>query len=312
MSRHLLIGDNTTSNYSAGMEAAGAVSIQKMTESGPAPLVLGDSIEDAPQIRIVQGTSGNNVVSPWFYGRDVIDFSGKSYVAPTACTVTDTISGTSAAKGTLVLKFVRLDGPRPEFFSFATEIGTDADPTIADSAADLLVKAAFEDADLPDWLNKTADATAGTTVVFSGSIRGDVAKSGNTWDYAPVQIKLIVESYDGGTQTHTASTSANASPGVGDGYAVKALEDALMGVQYGYYNRVELPIAPSNTAVVGSTYDMYHIAATKDGSSSSQINGVDNLIEVNIAMPAGSDADRLLLENQLNGYFAGRFANVIL
>ena len=311
MSRHLLIGDGATSAVANGVEVAGAVSIQKMTESGPAGLVLGDSIADAPQIRFIQGTSGNNIVSPWIYGRDVVNFSGKSYVAPTACTVTDTISGTSAAKGTLVLKFVRLDGPRPEFFSFATEIGTDADPTIADSAADLLVKAAFEDANLPDWLNKEADATAGTTVVFSGAVRGDVAQSGNTWDYAPVQLKLIVESYDGGTQTHTASTSQNASPGVGDGFAVKALEDALMGVQYGYYNRVELPIAPANTAATGSSYDLYNISATKDGSSSSQINGVDNLIEINVAMIQG-DSDSALLENILNGYFAGKFANVTL
>jgi len=72
-----------------------------------------------------------------------------------------------------------------------------------------------------------------------------------------------------------------------------------MGVNYGYYNRVELPIAPSNTAVVGSTYDMYSIVATKDGSTSSQINGVDNLIEINIAMPAG-DADGLIFEGKLN------------
>ena len=310
MSRHLLIGDGTTSAVASGVEAAGAVSFQKMTESGPAALELGDSIADAPQIRVIQGTSGNNIVSPWFYGRDVIDFSGKSYAAPTVCTVTDTIAGLSAAAGTLVLKFVRLGGPRPEFFSFSTEIAA----SVAHTDADALIKTAFEDASLikPDWLNPVCDATAGATVVFSGAKRGDTAQSGNSWDYDPVQLKLIVESYDGGTQTHTASTSANASPGVGDGYAVKAFEDALMGVQYGYYNRVELPIAPANTAVVGSSYDMYHIAATKDGSSNSQINGVDNLIEINIAMPEGSDADRILLENTLNGYFTGEFPSVIL
>jgi len=310
MSRHLLIGTGATSNVSSGVEVDGAVSFQKMTESGPAALELGDSIADAPQIRVIQGTSGNNIVSPWFYGRDVIDFSGKSYVAPTACTVTDTIASATTSAGTLVLKFVRLDGPRPEFFSFATEIAD----SVAHTAADAVIKTAFEDASLvkPDWLNPVCDATAGSTVVFSGAKRGDTAYSGNSWDYAPVQLKLIVESYDGTGQTHTASTSANASPGVGGGYAVKAFEDALMGVQYGYYNRVELPIAPANTAVVGSTYDMYHIAATKDGSSNSQINGVDNLIEINIAMPEGSDADRILLENTLNGYFTGEFPSVIL
>ena len=37
---------------------------------------------------------------------------------------------------------------------------------------------------------------------------------------------------------------------------------------------------------------MYVIAATKDGSSSSQINGVDNLIEINLALEA-ADARQL-------------------
>ena len=56
---------------------------------------------------------------------------------------------------------------------------------------------------------------------------------------------------------------------------------------------------------------MYHIVATKDGSTNSQIKGVDNLIEINVATTAG-DADSLIFENKLNGYFAGVFPNVIL
>ena len=56
---------------------------------------------------------------------------------------------------------------------------------------------------------------------------------------------------------------------------------------------------------------MYNIVATKDGSSNSQIHGVDNLIEISIALVAG-DADSLVVENKLNGYFAGVFPNVIL
>ena len=56
---------------------------------------------------------------------------------------------------------------------------------------------------------------------------------------------------------------------------------------------------------------MYSIVATKDGSSASQINGVDNLIEINIAAIQGN-ANSLVVENKLNGYFAGVFPNVIL
>ena len=51
---------------------------------------------------------------------------------------------------------------------------------------------------------------------------------------------------------------------------------------------------------------MYHIAATKDGSSASQINGVDNLIEINVALE-DSSAHSSAVEAKLNGYFAGNF-----
>lgn len=308
MARHLIIGDGTAVATTDGLVADGAVSIQKMTQNGPAELVQGETFADAPQIRIVSGgTAGKNIVTPWFYGRDVVNYSGRANVAAAACTVTDTIAGTSAAAGSLVLKFVRLDGTAPEFFSFTTAIAA----SVAHTAADLLVKAAYEAANLPDWLNVDADATAGATVVFSGAVRGDVAKSGNVWEYEPVQIQLIVESYDGGTQTHTASATTPGTPGIGEGFAVKAFEESLMGAQYGYYNRIAQPITPASQAVTGTAYDMYVIAATKDGSSASQINGVDNLIEINVALVAG-DADSLVVENKLNAYFAGSFANVIL
>jgi predicted N-formylglutamate amidohydrolase len=58
---------------------------------------------------------------------------------------------------------------------------------------------------------------------------------------------------------------------------------------------------------------MYHIAATKDGSSSSQIHGVDNLIEINIAFDNGTAALTQALENKLNSYLASaNFSPVIL
>ena len=84
-----------------------------------------------------------------------------------------------------------------------------------------------------------------------------------------------------------------------------------MGTSHGYYNRLELPNAPTNQVSTNNTYDVYNLVATKDGSSASQINGVDNLIELNIALVAG-DADSLVVENKLNAYLAGSFPNVIL
>lgn len=309
MARHLIIGDGTTRSTANPVED-GAITIQKMSASGPTDLIIGESIIDAPQIRIVGGgKDGKNIVTPWIYGKDVINFSGKSYVDQAACTVTNTIAGTSAAAGTLVLKFIKTSGPRQEFFSFSTEIAA----SVAHTDADALIKTAFEDASLvkPDWLNPDCDATAGATVVFSGAVRGDVAYSGNTWDYEPVQIKLIVESYDGGTQTHTASATTGGSTGYGDGFAVRAFEESLQGTSHGFYMRGHLPKQPTLESVTGSNYDMYSIVATKDGSSHSQINGVDNLIELNVAAIAG-DADSAVFEAKLNGYFAGVFPSVVL
>ena len=310
MARHLIIGDGTAISTANGLVADGAVSVQKMSASGPTELIVGESIVDAPMIRIAAGgKDGKNIVTPWIYGRDVINYSGKSYAAPAACTVTNTIAGTSAAAGSVVLKFVKLSGPRTEFFSFSTSIAA----SVAHTAADALIKTAFEAADLikPDWLNPVCDATAGATVVFSGALRGDVAQSGNTWDYEPVQIQLIVESYDGGTQTHTASATTGGSPGYGDGFAVRAFEESQQGTQAGFFMRGHLPKQPTLESATGTNYDMYSIVSTKDGSSSSQINGVDNLIELNLALVAG-DADSAVVEAKLNSYFAGVFPSVVL
>ena len=314
MARHLMIGNDTAvARTAAGILDNGAIEIQKLSASGPTAMLPGDTIADSPQFRVVQGNGTRDIVSPWIYGKDVINWSGKSYVAPEACTVTDTIVGTSAAIGTLVLKFVRLGGPGPEFFSFSTTIGTAGDPTIADSATDILIEDAFEAlTNIPDWLNPLA-ATTGTAVVFTGALRGDVAQSGNVWEEGPANIQLIVESYDGGTQTHTASTSQQPNPGYGSGFAVKAMEDSLMGAQYGYYNRVQLPKTPLTTADTAETYDMYNIVATKDGSSASQINGVDNLMEVSIAFDNDTATLTQALEGVLNPYLnSAGFGNVNL
>ena len=55
---------------------------------------------------------------------------------------------------------------------------------------------------------------------------------------------------------------------------------------------------------MATAYDMYTIAATKDGSSSSQIHGVDNLVEINIAMDPTTAAITNLFESQINGYLS--------
>ena len=79
MARHLLISDGTASAVSSGVEADGAIAIQKLSATGPTDIVPGDTISDSTQIRFLQGTSGNNIVSPWIYGKDVIHYGGIAY-----------------------------------------------------------------------------------------------------------------------------------------------------------------------------------------------------------------------------------------
>lgn len=311
MARHLIIGDGTAYGVTNGLVDDGAISIQKMSATGPTELVLGDTIMDAPQIRIIAGgKDGKDIVTPWIYGKDVIDYSGQSYAAATAHTGTVlAANGNSASAGTVVIKFVRTDGPRPEFFSFATEIATGQN----DATSGTDIHDAFEALNnVPDWLNPLAADNGAGLVTFSGALRGDTAAGGNTWEYGPTTFNVIVESSDVTTQTFTAASGvADASPGYGTGFAVRAFEEAQQGTSHGYYFRGHLPKQPTLESATGSNYDMYSIVATKDGSSHSQIHGVDNLIEVSIAAIAGN-ANSLVVENKLNAYFSGVFPNVIL
>tara|TARA_R100000329_G_scaffold66084_1_gene58285 strand:+ start:1207 stop:2148 length:942 start_codon:yes stop_codon:yes gene_type:complete len=312
MARHLIVGDGVAYGISNGLYTDGAVTIEKKSDNGPVPLALGDTFADSPYIRIVQGGyHGKNIYTPWIYGKDVIDYSGKSYSAALPHQHTVTIANTAGSAGEVVIKFVRKDGVKPEFFSFTTEIPNGT----AHTAADALVKAAYEAATLPDWLEDTCDATAGATVVFEGAVRGDVAQSGNTWEYGPAIFDVIVESYSGTTQTYTATASGsatqNAFPGIGDNAAVANFEKELRGTAYGFYNRLELPNTPVAQVQAGTNYNMFNIVATKDGSSHSQIHGVDNLIEISLALKT-NDANTNVVQNILNGYFIGVFPSLIL
>jgi len=304
MSRHLFVGDGTAYSSSSGLVAAGAISIEKLSDNGPTELVVGDTIADSEQIRIVQGTSGNNIVSPWFYGRNVISWSGKESADQSAATVTIDIAGTSTAKGDLTLKFVRKGGPRPEFFQFSTEIASGR--SAANAAADVV--AAYNALDsLPDWLSPASVSVSNTDqVVFSGILRGATTKGGDSWDYEPSNFEMPIDSnlvVAGLTVTVVAESGAD--PGVGEGSAVIAIEESLHGVSQGFYDRLKLPNKPAVNAVAGTDYNMYAIAATKDGSTMSAIKGVDNLIEITVALSdAAIDANRVAFESKLNGYLA--------
>ena len=94
MARHLYIGNAVAVSYSTttGLLADGAVDIQKLSATGPTAMLPGDTIADSSQFRIVQGGATHDIVRPWVYGKDVINWGGKSYSAPASQRSTITVS----------------------------------------------------------------------------------------------------------------------------------------------------------------------------------------------------------------------------
>ena len=332
MARHLYIGNAVAvARTTAGILDAGAVEIQKLSASGPTAMLPGDTIADSPQFRIVQGDGTRDIVSPWIYGKDVIDWSGKGHVA--AVSQSSTITGTAAATNTadveVTIKLVNTsNGQTAPFDAQSYTITTNAagintqaelgdnfagamnaDYSISGSAS----LSATQTDELP-WFVKSVAWDASTVITLVGWDKGETMQNGQVAEYA-TSFDIFVENGDaaanGGVVAKATGTLASA--GYGGGFYVKKMEEDLRGAQYGYYNRLELPNTPTQTAVTGDSYDMYHIATTKDGSSSSQIHGVDNIIELNIAFDNGTAALTQALEGVLNPYMnSAGFGNVNL
>ena len=74
MARHIFIGDATAVSYAAGGTlAAGAIDVQKLSTSGPTSMLANDTRTNTEQFRIVQGDGTRDIVSPWLYGKDIIN-----------------------------------------------------------------------------------------------------------------------------------------------------------------------------------------------------------------------------------------------
>ena len=309
MARHLMVGNDTAVSYSDGVLADGAVDVQKLSDSGPTSMVAGDTIADSAQFRIVQGNGTTNIVSPWIYGKDVINWSGRSHAAQTAQVRRAALATNATAAGEHTLKVInKTNGNSPfEMKSYTITVAAGATPTTQCTAFTTAINA-----DLPHWVNSITNN--GTSIDFTGFKKGESKADGSVQEDL-VEMDLSFEAIDGNgngtTMTDSAQTAGDR--GSGDPHYVIEYEKSLKGTQYGYYERRNLPVTPATTALTSGTYDMYHIAATKDGSSSSQIHGVDNLIEINIAFDNGTAALTQALENKLNSYLASaNFSPVIL
>ena len=312
MARHVIVSTAATATYTNGLLANGAVDVQKLSATGPTSLVAGETIVDSAQIRIVQGTTTQNIVTPWFYGKDVINWGGRSYAAATAKDETYTISAlTATAAGEATIKVSnQTNGVEP--FNFKSWTVSYAVGATATTIADAL-KAEIA-ADQADWVNCDNTADSDATFDFSGFITGATMNDGEINEGEPTMFDVSFEDVNATDAARTLSITVVGShaTGVGMAYLVREAEYNSQGINFGYYNRIQQPVAPTTFADVATpaTYDMYHIAATKDGSSSSQIHGVDNIIDITIAYPQG-DADGVLFENQLNAYMVSAGQTVV-
>jgi hypothetical protein len=302
MARHLLIGNNVAAVADAEVVANKAIDVQKRSiGAGAISVTAGDTNVTAPEIRFVQGTASGNRYSPWITVANVIDFTGKSAVAQSAHVATATLSTNADGAGTHILKVMNLtNGAEPfEMKTYEITVAAAATPTTQSAALTTALNA-----DLPHWVNTVTDGTG--NVVLTGWTKGAAKRDGSVAEDL-VQIDAAWE----GEGTTMAVTSTGNLRGYGSGPYIQAFEESLQGIGSGYYNRISRPIAPTATAVAGTDYDMYRIVATKDGSTTSGINGVDNLIEVNIAFDPALTAGTTALEAQLDGLF-GNFPAVTL
>ena len=299
MARHLIIGNGTAASYAAGVLAAGSIDVQKKGTNGAHTSVTStDTNLTAPEIRFAQGSANGNIYSPWIKVANAINWDGKSYAAAVAANTVATYSGTLTNAGELSVKVMNVsNGVEPfeiKSWTLAYAAGAALNTTI--TALHTLINA-----DLPSFIASTTLATPAIT--FTGFNIGDLDGAGERV-LNPGNFKVMLEDTAG--QISDALVPTAAVIGVGEPYRVLEFEKSLQGSTFGYYNRVQQPIAPATSVdVANDTYDMYSLVVTKDGSTTSGINGVDNLIEISIALDITTATTTSAFEAQINGLLIG-------
>lgn len=320
--RQLLISDGATASYSGGVLAAGAIDVQGLSSAGPTSLAPGETIADYPAIRIIQGTSSHNIVSPWIDGTSVTNWAGQSYSAQVAQSTTLTFATVpSAADAEFSIKVIdRAIGQAQFQRASATYTTVAGSLTVNDVVLGLMSSltglpvadiAATTDYAIPGLARVQAQVNSITTATV-------ITLTGNIMDSDPYSVLASFESasdnLDGAFGT-TLTVAAAAAPSLGnggDGNLIVELEKSLQGIGRGFYNRVELPNTPPAYADASATYDLYKLRF--GNAEPGSIRGVDNYREIIIASPAG-DADGAVFEGKINPWLnscPGSFAAVQL
>lgn len=276
MARHLLLGNGGAATISSGVVTDKAIFLQ--AEDGA---IFADTETHAlsNSFRVIQGTAGANIVSPWINAKNIISVTGVVAASQVAQVGTLTFASNASAAFNFELKLIdKSFGVAPATLrSFEAAIASGNTPTVIAAAV-----VAAVNSNLPSFI-KSCSSSAGVVTITGykkgeAMANGSIAEEVTIFDYADNSAVLS------GTTLTVAVAATKASKGSGDEFYLREAEANAQGVGSGYYNRIKLPNAPATYAAASHKYTMITIVATKDGSTSSAINGVDNLIEVNICM----------------------------
>jgi hypothetical protein len=308
MARHLIYGDCQAGDHYTS--TAGNIYIEKRSASGSTALAANDTIVEAPEIRFAMYSAANGkIVTPWIWGRNVINYTGQSAVLQVAGVATADFATGGAnltVAADITLKLVNVTNGEPEFKSYTLSGAAGLTPTLQATGLFNMISV-----DLPHWISTVADNGAGL-LTFTGHGKGAVKADGSVaeelsnWTAASEGL----DGSNGGLVTCAYTTQPYA--GYGSGFHIRQFEEDIRGTTYGDYSRAgTLPKTPAAEISTGATaitaedgWDTIVIVATKDGSTSSGINGVDNLIEIVVA-------EREIVAGTPNGTAMGCLATIL-
>ncbi len=326
--RQLLISDGTTAEaapYTGGLLPAGAIDVVGLSADGFTPITAGQTIADSSAIRLVQGTGTSNIVSPWIEGVTVTRWTGESFAAQQAQSSTLTFATVPSAGGTeMSIKVIDRAIGQAQFqrasASYTTVAGALTVHRVTIGLFSALTGVALGDvvAGQNEAIPGMDRVVAQVNSTDAGAAATIITLTGNTFDSDPYSVlasfQSVSENLNGDFGT-TVTVAAVATPDLGnggDGNLIVELEASLQGMGRGYYDRVQLPVAPPAYAVAATTYDLYKLGYNNPVAGS--INGVDNRREIIVAYPAGG-AGQAWFEGQINPWMTstpGTFDPVVL
>jgi hypothetical protein len=309
--RQLLVSNGTAVSYTNNVLAAGAVDVVKLTTDGFSSLSPGETISDSDQIRIVQGSADGNIFSPWIPGKDIIKWTGASYVAQTAQVTTLTVAVVATAAGDMSIKLIDSNGGQAPFnrrnAAIAVTTGLAAQ-TIAERLFQQLTGQSTLPASgmaIPGFPTATAGIT-GAVITVTGTV---FSLTANT---ELGSFRVASENMDASNGTTlTVATTPLPSLGYGSPQVLAQYENSLKADR-SYWNRIELPNTPDSYIVASDTYDTYTIAF--QNSTPGSIHGVDNKRAISIAYKV-SGTGQAAFEGKINPWLnscPGNFAAVQL